>query len=244
MIFTEFAEKLKKAATETNTVYMKGTFGAPLTEKSLCSRAKQYPSWYTPEKMKRFRSLIGKNYFGFDCVCLIKGIVWGWNGNKDHVYGGAVYCSNGLKDLSVSGMKAFCTQVSSDFSTVRVGEILFLPGHVGVYIGDGLACECTSQWGGRVMITAVKNMGAKKGYKSRTWHSHGFLPVIDYGTATLLGDVDGNGKIEKADHMLVRSAVLGKTKLCPEAQKRADVNGDGRVDAADYVAAKRIYLKK
>ena len=29
--------------------------------------------------------------FGFDCVCLIKGILWGWNGNLNHVYGGATF---------------------------------------------------------------------------------------------------------------------------------------------------------
>ena len=27
--------------------------------------------------------------FGFDCVCLIKGILWGWDGDKNATYGGA-----------------------------------------------------------------------------------------------------------------------------------------------------------
>ena len=41
---------------------------------------------------------IGKHYFGFDCVCLIKSLLWGWNGNEKLPHGGAVYESRGLYD--------------------------------------------------------------------------------------------------------------------------------------------------
>lgn len=37
--------------------------------------------------------------FGFDCVCLIKGVLWGWHGDKNAVYGGATYTSNGVPDI-------------------------------------------------------------------------------------------------------------------------------------------------
>ena len=36
--------------------------------------------------------------WNFDCVILIKAILWGWNGNKNHAHGGANYGSNGVYD--------------------------------------------------------------------------------------------------------------------------------------------------
>ena len=63
------------------TVYMWGCFGFPVTESILREKAAQYPSWYTAAKQAELRKLIGKSYFGFDCVNLTKGILWGWNGN-------------------------------------------------------------------------------------------------------------------------------------------------------------------
>ena len=32
--------------------------------------------------------------YGFDCVNLIKGVLWGWSGDASKTYGGAAYKSN------------------------------------------------------------------------------------------------------------------------------------------------------
>ena len=37
--------------------------------------------------------------YGFDCVCLIKGVLWGWSGNAAKPYGGAAYASNAFPIL-------------------------------------------------------------------------------------------------------------------------------------------------
>jgi LysM repeat protein len=121
--------------------------------------------------------------FGFDCVCLIKGILWGWSGNKNAVYGGAKYGSNGVPDVDADQIMNYCTDVSTDFKDLKVGEILHLSGHVGIYLGDGLAAECSPKWENKVQITAVANIGSKSGYHSRTWKNHGKLKFIDYASA-------------------------------------------------------------
>ncbi len=236
-----FCDTLWDIAEEYNTVYMKGVFGAPVTEGLISAKAKQYPKWYTKEKQEFFRTLIGKNYFGFDCVCLVKGIIWGWEGRSNAVYGGALYASNGLEDISVEGMQGICN-VTKDFSAIEKGEILFMPGHVGVYLGGGLACECTPIWENGVQITGVKNVGAPAGYNSRTWVSHGKLPQVQYGESDILGDVDGDGFITANDYNLARNAVLGKITLTPAQIKRGDINGNGKVDARDYLLIRRMFL--
>lgn len=236
-----FCDTLWDIAEEYNTVYMKGVFGSPVTEGLISAKAKQYPKWYTGEKQKFLRTLIGKNYFGFDCVCLVKGIVWGWEGRSDKIYGGAVYRSNGLEDLTVEGMQSICG-VTKNFNSLQKGELLFMPGHVGVYLGGGLACECTPIWENGVQITGVKNVGAPAGYNSRTWVSHGKLPYIAYEESDILGDIDGDGEVTANDYNMARNAVLGKITLTQAQIKRGDINGNGRIDARDYLLIRRIYL--
>ena len=237
-----FCNKLWDAAQDYNTVYMKGVFGAPVTEYTLRVKSAQYPEWYTKSKLKELEKLIGKNYFGFDCVCLVKGILWGWNGNSDHIYGGATYGSGGVADLGVEPMANICSELTDDFSVIQKGELLFMPGHVGVYLGDGLCCECTPIWENGVQITGVRNVGAPAGYNMRTWKTHGKHPAIRYNIPTVLGDVDGDGKVTANDYNMVREAYLGKRDLTIEQFKRADVNGNGRIDPNDYMLVRRIYL--
>lgn len=120
--------------------------------------------------------------FGFDCVCLIKGILWGWNGNLNHVYGGATFVKN-IPDLSIATMtsKSYSAGNSSNFSSLIVGELLYIgTGHIGIYIGDGLAVECTPAWKNKVQITAVGNIGPKEGYPTRMWKKHCKANFIEY----------------------------------------------------------------
>ena len=156
--------------------------------------------------------------FGFDCVCLIKGILWGWNGDISKTYGGAVYKANGVPDINANSMIRQCTNVSTDFKNISVGEAVWLDGHIGVYIGNGLAVECTPKWDNKVQITAVGNLGKKSGYNVRTWVKHGKLPWIDYtvssnGTALPQNDTGIYRKytVRKGDTLWgIASKELGK----------------------------------
>jgi hypothetical protein len=174
----ELAQKMKDVATKYNTIYMLGVFGAPVTESVITSKARQYASWYTAARQKAFRKLIGKNYFGFDCVCLVKALLWGWNGDSRATYGGAKYASNGVPDIDPDQMISVCKNVSTDFTDVQIGEAVWVKGHIGIYIGDGLAVECTPSWDNNVQITACNC--AKSGYHRRNWTKHGKLPYVEY----------------------------------------------------------------
>lgn len=173
----------KKIATNYKTLYVYGCFGAPMNS----TNKKRYSSNYDYNKRADRKKLIlaaSSDTFGFDCVNLIKGILWGWNGNVNATYGGAKYCSNGVPDVSANGMMDYCTSKSTDFSKIEIGEVVWMNGHIGVYIGDGLAVECTPIWKDGVQITAVGNIGKKTGYNTRTWTSHGKLKFIEYKQPT------------------------------------------------------------
>lgn len=173
----EFAEKLIKIANDYKTVYIMGCFGAPMNDKN--KRRYSNNNDYNRARAVTINSA-SPDTFGFDCVCLIKGVLWGWNGDTNKVYGGAEYKSNNVPDIGTEQIIDVCSDVSTDFSKIDVGELLWLSGHVGIYIGDGLAVECTPVWKNRVQITAVANIGTKAGYNSRKWVKHGKLPYITY----------------------------------------------------------------
>ena len=86
----EFIQRLLDAAKNHKTVYANGMFGHLISEEIISQKAQQLPGWYTASRQADLRELIGKEYFGFDCVCLVKGILWGWNGDVSKKYGGAV----------------------------------------------------------------------------------------------------------------------------------------------------------
>ena len=183
----EFVDKLVEVALNYKTVYANGMFGSPITESIISQKANQLPDWYTEVRKNHLRTLIGKGYFGFDCVCFVKGILWGWNGSRNHTNGGAVYGSNGVPDYGEKHIiNNVCNEVSNNFTNIIPGEFLYYEDengkntHCGVYIGEGLAVECTPRWDNGVQITAVKNIGSKTGYNERTWVKHGKLPYIDY----------------------------------------------------------------
>ena len=177
MTAKELADRSKHLATDYKTLYILGCFGAPMTAKN----RERYTNNYAYNRKKARASKIqaaDENTFGFDCVCMIKGLLWGWRGDNTKVYGGAKYQSNGVPDSGADAMFRKCADQSEDFSCVEIGEAVWLEGHIGIYIGDGLAVECTPNWADGVQITACNCK--KDGYKSRTWTKHGKLPYVSY----------------------------------------------------------------
>ena len=177
----EFVNKLKDIADNYDTLYIMGCFGALLTEKNYDKYMSRYAYNQQKSVQENFKKAAEKGtVFGFDCVCTIKSVLWGWNGDAKHVYGGAKYESNGVPDIGANRMIEQCTDVSTDFSNITVGEFVWMKDHCGVYVGDGLAIECTPKWTNNVQYTAVGNIGKIKGYNTRTWTKHGKLPYVDY----------------------------------------------------------------
>lgn len=179
---SEFITKLQNIADHVRTVYMWGAFGSPVTDEIIHAKSAQYPAWYTTARNKFFHSLVGHDYFAFDCVNLIKGILWGWTGDASKNYGGAIYCANGVPDCSADGMLTKLLGVSTDFKNIIPGEAVWMKGHIGIYIGNGKVIECTPVWRNGVQVTACGNIGSIKGMKSRVWAKHGKIPYLEYDT--------------------------------------------------------------
>lgn len=175
----ELAIAVEKVAKNNKTLYVMGCFGAPMTDANK-QRYINHHSYNRSVTRKRMINAATPDTFGFDCVCLIKALLWGWNGNKNAIYGGAAYGSNNVPDIDADAMIKVCKDVSTNFSNVQVGEALWMKGHIGIYIGNGLAVECSPKWANGVQITAVGNIGKKAGYKTRTWTKHGKLPYVSY----------------------------------------------------------------
>lgn len=177
----QLAAKAKDVALNYKTLYVMGCFGAPMN----ATNKKRYCSNHTYNKAADRQAMINAasaDTFGFDCVCLIKGLLWGWCGDKNKVYGGAGYAVNGVPDIGADSMIGVCKDVSTDFSKIEVGEAVWCKGHIGIYIGGGLAVECTPAWKNCVQITACNC--TKSGYSRRNWTKHGKLPYVSYTGAS------------------------------------------------------------
>lgn len=243
MTAKQFADKAKDIALNYKTLYVLGCFGAPMTE----ANKKRYTSNYAYNAQASRKAMImaaSSDTFGFDCVCLIpKGILWGWCGDKNATYGGAKYASNGVPDVGADSMINMCSDVSRDFTKIEVGEAVWMSGHIGVYIGNGLAVECSPKWENDVQITACNC--TKSGYNRRDWTKHGKLPWIDYSVKEAekepeKGDVNLDGKVTSEDARLALRAAVGLEDLNEKQKKAADMNDDGKVTAEDA----REILKK
>lgn len=212
----DFVDKVKDIAENYKTLYIMGCFGAPMTTKNKTRYCKNH-DYNKQLKRTAMIKAATSDTFGFDCVGLIKGVLWGWDADDSKTYGGASYKANGVPDKSANGMINVCTGVSTDFSNIELGEVVWCDGHIGVYIGNGLAVECTPAWKNKVQITAVRNIETKKGYNARTWTKHGKLPYIDY---TDVGEQKTNVEEVKAP---------SKTKVDPAKLYNRNLAGSYKV---------------
>lgn len=180
---SEFVAIAKRTATDYKTLYVYGCFGAPLNARNKQRYTHNYAYNMRPDRTKKI--LAASEYtFGFDCVNLLKGIFWGWCGNLNDTYGGAVYGSHGVPDTNADGMfNNYCYNRSSDFSNIQEGEFVWMKGHIGVYVGGGLVVECTPIWKDGCQLTGLGNTGGASGYPTRTWTMHGKSRFLEYDIA-------------------------------------------------------------
>lgn len=177
---SELVAKVTDIAKHYKTLYVMGCFGAPLTASNKARYIKNHTYNMAAARVKMINAAT-EDTFGFDCVNLIKAVLWGWTGDKTKAYGGAKYATNGVPDIGADTMITKCKDVSaSGWDKLDPGEVVWTSGHIGVYIGNGLAVECSPRWENKVQITAVGNIGAKNGYNTRIWKKHGHLPYVTY----------------------------------------------------------------
>ena len=184
MTAAELCAKLMDIAGNYKTAYMLGPWGWPATSKMIQRATTQGSNAKTNRQWLPQANAIKDKGFLFDCVGLIKGILWGWDGDLSRTYCGAGYACNGVPDYDAKKMIDCCREVSADFSDIVPGEAVWMDGHIGVYVGEGLVVEATPKWRGGVQRSTLANTAGSKTLPgtagARTWTKHGKLPWVDY----------------------------------------------------------------
>ena len=149
--------------------------------------------------------------WNMDCVCMIKGIVWGFNFNKSAAHGGAVINESICPDVNANGLINICKNVSTNFNNIEYGEVVHMSGHVGIYIGNGQVVESTA-WFGKTIISNIGKDGkrTKDGKNGGYWQNHGKLPCIDYSKPTPTKSIEE----------LAQEVIAGKWGNNPERKQR------------------------
>lgn len=141
----------------------------------------------------------GNGTWSADCNNLIKASIWGKCELPKNV-GGYWYNPGryGLNDLTCKQMIDACSDVSTDFSKLTPGELLYIHDsvdHVGLYVGDYVVegktfnvVESSPIWYSGIQSTYVDSKGRrirpKTGEQRGTWQKHGKMPWIDYAADT------------------------------------------------------------
>ena len=121
--------------------------------------------------------------FLFDCGGLIKSILWGFCFDYNQYRGGAIYGSNGVPDVDCDTFfNSYCYDKSNDFNNIEVGELIYMPGHIGIYAGDRNVIEATAAWENKVLVSQVGTSGQRthNGGQVYNWTSHGKCQFIEY----------------------------------------------------------------
>ncbi len=217
--------KLKDIADNCKTAYMLGPWGWPATDKMITRATTQGSNARTNRQWLAQANAIKGKGFLFDCVGLIKGILWGWSGNIGRTYGGAGYACNGVPDYDAKKMIDACREVSTDFSDIVPGEAVWMDGHIGVYVGGGVVVESTPKWRGGVQYSTCANVSpalVPGTAGSRKWTKHGKLPWVEYAEQE---------KIEEDSEMTYYKTILDvPTWYADAVQKAVDkgaLNGTG-----------------
>lgn len=176
----EFVKQLRLAAS-VKSLYVRGAFGAPLNDTNKKRYTQNHKYNKKPDRTAKIMAA-SPDTIASDCSGIIKGVLWGWNNNTTKRYGGAEYKSNGVPDVDDAGMIKACKDATTDFSRIEPGMLLWMSGHVGVYIGDGQAVESTPSFKDGCQITYVKNLGYNVG-NCRKWTKCGHLPWVEYKSA-------------------------------------------------------------
>lgn len=148
---------------------------------------------------------------------------------------------NGYTDIAAASDCPFMVSIDGDSVTISHNAA---PNTDGVDMRSGVA------------VLTMKKSGASQSIISEpkaiaTKDTNGALSPITQPNVTddpyggyALGDVNGDGKINATDALLVLRSFAKKITLTPEQTLRADVNRDNKVNATDALKILRYFAKK
>lgn len=222
-----------KKALELNTKYMWGGILREITNRyiDLLSGIPEYKSQYPASRVSELRSLVGKNYYGVDCVGLIKSYYW--SGNPNGGVGSPKYGASGFPDVNANVMFQSASEKGAiDTMPDIPGLIVYSKSHphVGIYIGNGYTIEST---------LGVRGDGVVKRKLDGFWEYWFKCPYIRYESsipkANLVSSyLDFNATVREAP--TINSAQINK--LYPK-QQVTYIRGSDTIDPS----SKLVYVK-
>lgn len=164
---------LARKALKENWGYVNGTFGNILTATLLqqkCTQTGGVGEYNTYWKDRYIKNFIGQRVS--DCYGLVKAYVWWTNEGASPRY-------NSLMDRNQEGAYVSATE-KGPLSTLPElpGVLLWMKGHVGIYIGNGEFIECAGCPVGMRKGT-VKNGMVISGSKFTNWFKDNWITYIE-----------------------------------------------------------------
>lgn len=150
--------------------YWYGTFGQLATKALYENRRKAYPSYYNAND---FESQLGQKVH--DCIGLVKGYFWTESADSTkYSY------KKGFPDVSADAQWSRSKKKDNKMATLPEipGVLVFMPGHVGVYVGGGWVIEARGHLYGVV----------KTRLKDRPWKKWAMVDELEYLTGSVKND--------------------------------------------------------
>lgn len=181
---------------------------------------------YTAERWNYLHSLFGKDYYGVDCVGLIKSYYW--SGKLTGGVGSPDYGKAGYPDVNAGGMYA-AAKIKGRIETMpdKPGIIVYCRSHphVGVYIGNGETIESTLSYRGD---------GIVKRKLDKLWEYWFECPYISYNNKPETISVGDKVTIKES-----ATTYAGVDTVIPEKYK-----GKKHIYTVDQVKKDRLLLKE
>ena len=209
-----------KDALKLKTKYMWGGLFREITTAYINQLAGMYPNQYPASRKTALSSLVGKGYYGCDCVGLIKSYYFGGVGTANNAKG-----YDGSKDYGVGSMYNAAKTKGKIATMPQTEGILVMTadfGHVGVYIGNNQVIECTlgSRGDGVVQTDFAKG----------NWAYWCQCPCITDDTS------------KQTVPTVVVSNAIYKSLGTAAKRKKADTSGElsGKCERGGYYAASQV----
>ena len=197
--------------------YWYGCFGQKGTSELLTAKARQYPTLYTAARVANARRQYGVKVH--DCVGLIKGYLWSDNATD------LTPTYNAAQDKSANGMYNACRERGTLATMPDIeGILVFMNGHVGVYIGGGYVIEARGFSSG-----VVKTKLAGRG-----WTKWGKCPYITY-VAKATASSKPATSAKKSVEEIAKEVKAGKYGNEPERSQKLKAQGYNPEEVQDAV---------
>lgn len=147
----EFCD-IAKRYVKTQNIYVMGGWGQTLTEANIKTFCRNYP--YNHDRYALLKSHEG--FIAMDCSGLVKCILWG---NAPGEWKASSYTKYDIPDINANTMETRCRDRQGK---PVAGDLVWMPGHIGIYVGNGKVVESTPRWNNGIQLTDLKDREWKK----------------------------------------------------------------------------------